>query len=86
MTGHTDLQQDGGLEEAERVQHDAARHQQGPTSQTGAPQRVQVTGHQAAHQACHSVQQLHPHDHLHRQHTRHMVLNQAALKEVRRSE
>lgn len=66
MRGNTDLQQDGGVEEAEHVQHDAARHQQGPTSQTGAPQRVQVTRHQAAHQACHPVQQLHPHDHLHR--------------------
>lgn len=68
-SGNTDPQQEDSLEEAEHVQHDAGTQQQGPVSQAGAQQRVQVTRQQAAHQARHPIQQLQSHYHLHRPQT-----------------
>ncbi|TNN86327.1 hypothetical protein EYF80_003412 [Liparis tanakae] len=44
-----DLQQEGGLRQAEQLQQRAHRDQDGPGAQAGAVQQEQVTGGQAAH-------------------------------------
>lgn len=65
-----DLQQEDGVHDAEQVHQYAHNEQDGPISQTEGVQQEQMARHQAAHQTCHPIQQLHSHYRLHGTRTR----------------